>query len=488
MRSGRSSDPAPPSVAVRTAVNAVVMAGADLAGKVATLAFTVVAARMLSEAEYGAFAYAVAVSMLVATVPSWGFDALLVQRGSASPEQLPQLYAATATAKAAVGVPVFAAAAVLVGMTRPSGQAAAALGIVLLAALCDQLADTARSVATAAQRLGGVSAALTAQRFVAAALAVAFMASGGRLIAVAAAYGLGAAVGLLATVRAVRRLGIRASAAGVRPHHVGALARDSWALGAAVVIGMILFRIDAVMLEALLDDGAVAVYSVSTRLVETVLFIAWAVSNANFPVMSAEIDVARIRRSLELVSAVLAAAYVPFAVVALIEAPGVLQLLFGADYAEASAPVLRWLAFAPLLWGVYYLCQFGLLARARQGRLLLAVTLAAVLNVLLNLALIPPSGPVGAAVATTASYGVGAVLMVAMLTSVTGRPAILASLVDAAIAGAAMAGALAVAPGPLALRLAVAVAAYTAVWVLVVRRRSPEQLAVVTAVLRGRRG
>jgi O-antigen/teichoic acid export membrane protein len=474
-------------VAVRTAWNAVVMAGAEVAGKVGTLVFTVLAARMLTEAEFGAFAYALSVSLLVATVPSWGFDALVVQRGSRDLEQLPSLFARALVAKAVMGLPSFILVGILVGTARPTREAVVALALVLAATFLDAFSDASRAVATAVQRLGGVSSALTMQRFLVAAFAAVFLFSGGRLVAASLAYFLGAVGGLVGSVVAVRRLGVRPAFRGVRPRHLWELGRHSWALGTATVIGMMLFRIDAVMLQAWQGDEAVAVYSVAYRLLETVLFLAWSVSNASFPAMSAEVDTARIRESLEQVSAILAAAYVAFAVVALIEAPGVLGLLFGETYAEQSTPVLRWLSVAPLVWGVYYLCQFGLLARDRQGRLLVAVALATALNLVLNAVLIPDYAGVGAAIATTVSYAVGAAAMLAMLRSVTGLPAVGRTLVEPLSAGAVMAATMVLLPGPTVVVVPVGAVVYLAVWFVLARWRSPELVRVVQALVRGER-
>jgi O-antigen/teichoic acid export membrane protein len=47
---------------------------AQLLGKIATLAWTVVATRVLPQDDFGAFAFALGLSTLMVAVVEWGFD------------------------------------------------------------------------------------------------------------------------------------------------------------------------------------------------------------------------------------------------------------------------------------------------------------------------------------------------------------------------------------------------------------------------------
>ncbi|RAY75399.1 lipopolysaccharide biosynthesis protein, partial [Enterobacter cloacae] len=61
----------------------------------------------------------------------------------------------------------------------------------------------------------------------------------------------------------------------------------------------------------------------------------------------------------------------------------------------------------------YYLSQSFVLGR-RTDRLLLTLCIPAASNVLLNVALVPTMGVMGAAIATTASFGIGVLASIAM--------------------------------------------------------------------------
>ncbi len=92
-----------------------------------------------------------------------------------------------------------------------------------------------------------------------------------------------------------------------------------------------------------------AVYTVAYRLLETVLFVTYAINAAVLPVLSAtasrETRSARLRagdrrRRLRLPALRRRGAH---------RGRGVIDLLFGATYAAAAAPVLAWLAPAAML-------------------------------------------------------------------------------------------------------------------------------------------
>src|SRR5438552_18346558 len=88
----------------RAARNGAVLTAAEVAGKVATVAFTVAAARALGKADFGAFSFALSLSLLVATLPSGRLGAVLVQRASADPARLPQMLSELLVWRTAIAV------------------------------------------------------------------------------------------------------------------------------------------------------------------------------------------------------------------------------------------------------------------------------------------------------------------------------------------------------------------------------------------------
>ena len=90
--------------------------------------------------------------------------------------------------------------------------------------------------------------------------------------------------------------------------------------------------------------------------------------------------------------------------------PWIVDLLAADEFAESSR-VVGPLAFSTVSYGAYIVVAIGV-GRARRTQFNWVVTgLAALVNVALNLALIPPYGMIGAAIATVAAYTTMAVGM-----------------------------------------------------------------------------
>jgi O-antigen/teichoic acid export membrane protein len=471
----------------RTARNAAYMLAAEICGKAATLVYTLLAARVLSQLDFGAFSYALSFATLLSIVPDWGFDVVVVQRSSARPDRLARLRSLSLTWKTVIGVPVMTAAALVASLSRSTPQARTALYLLMAAALLDIYSNTNRASAAALQRQGGIALALAAQRILTAALAIAALLLGLGLVGLTVSYLIGSVIGLATTSLTMRRLGVAMRLRSLRLAELRELFVRAWWVGVGALVLMALFRVDMVILDAIKGDEAVAAYAAAYRLLETMTLFTWTIARAVLPVISASGNPARVRRGVEQGIAVAAFIYVPFAAVSLLEAPAVITLLFGSTYAGQSAPALRWLAFAPLLFAVAYYGVAALLSQERSTGMVTAAGTATAVNIGLNLALIPSLAGTGAAVATTLSYLVESLVALALCRPITGRVRIWRPLLAPAVAGLAMATVLASLQLQVVIEVVLSGAAYLLVWFPVVRRAAPEQLEVLASLLKRRR-
>ena len=469
----------------RTARNAAVRAVAEVLAKLATLAWTVVAARMLSQEDFGAFSYALSLVLLASALPAWGFDPLLVRRGSREPDLLPRLHSEALTWQTLLAVPTFLAVGLLAAGGRPDREAVVVLVLLLVAGLPELWSDTARSSASVRQDQLGVSQALVAQRLVTAALVVGALLLGAGVIGVAAGFLAGTLVGWGLHVRALHALDVSVRPGLVTRAGLREMLTGSGSLGLSALVLIVLFRADTVLLGILKDDAAVAVYTVAYRLLETVLFVAYAVKQAVLPVMSAATG--RVRAGVEQGMAAVGLFYVPFAAVVLVEGERVLTLLFGEQYGGDSVLVLQWLAPVPVLFAAAYLGQAALVARGQARAMLVAAVAAMTTNLAVNLVLIPIYSGVGAAIATTVSYVVQVAVVGVVLARSGEPPRPLRPLAEPAVATAVLAGLLVLLDLPIVLELAVGGAVYLATWLLLARRTAPAQVAVVRGLLPGGR-
>ncbi|GHJ60118.1 transporter [Nocardioides sp. OK12] len=469
----------------RAARNAVVRAVAEVLGKVATLAWTVGAARMLSADDFGAVFYALTIMLVLTSLAAWGFDSGLTRRGSAVPESLPRLFRATQLWKTGLAVPVLLVAGLLLAGV-PAVGSWPVLALMLAAGLPELWSQTIRTAAACRQVSAGVSSSLVVQRVATAAAVLGALGAGTGAEGVAAGFLAGTVVGWLAHVVAARRLDVRQPLRGLERADLAAAVHETVLVGVSGLVLMLLFRVDVLILGQLEGAEAVAVYTVAYRILETVLFVTYAINSAVLPVLSSTASSATRRLGVERAIAVGGFVYLPFVAVSVMEGRDVIDLLFGPTYADAAAPVLAWLAPAALLLAVASFTDSLLHVLGRHRALLASSSVALVLNVALNLALIPVLGATGAALSTTASYLVQAAAVLVFLERAGERPSVLRPLLSASGASLVLVAGLALIHLPVLAELLVGAAAYLAAWLLLVRRLAPEQQQVLVGLLRRR--
>ncbi|GAB6082645.1 flippase [Desulfuromonas carbonis] len=215
-----------------------------------------------------------------------------------------------------------------------------------------------------------------------------------------------AAMGLLV---AYRYQGQRISAWRVSLERARRLLSDCWPLLLSGVVFMVYMRIDQVMLGQMIDDHEVGIYSAAVRLAEVWYFIPTVVVSSVFPniVRAREVDEAEFYNRLQRLYNLLAFMGYAVAVPVTFVSGLVVSRLFGQDYA-AAAPMLALLIWAGLFANLAVARNAYLLVM-NWSRVLFGMVLAgALVNVLLNLMLIPRYGGMGAVIASCVAYWVAA--------------------------------------------------------------------------------
>jgi len=168
---------------------------------------------------------------------------------------------------------------------------------------------------------------------------------------------------------------------------------------------MVYMRIDQIMIKNMINDEAVGYYSSAVRLCEAWYFIPVTLCNSLFPaiVNAKTVSEEFYNNRLQKLYDILAWMAIGIAVPVTIFSPQIIQLLFGNDFSPAS-PVLTiyiWAGVAVFL-GV---ASSQYLINENLTKLSFSRTFAGmVVNVILNLILIPYYGIVGSAIATLISY------------------------------------------------------------------------------------
>lgn len=413
---------------------------ADLGAKVATIVLFVVMARRLGDAGFGVFTFALAYVTLVTALGDFGQAQLLTREVARDHSRLDDLFYDILALRAALALPALAVAvAVATAAFEPATRDAILL--LGLSVVADLLAATVFAAFQAFERLVWLPVVLIPQRALTAAGGVLALTLGGGVVAVAAVFLAGSLLAQLAAVAIMRRQ-LPVPRRAVTPGRWRGLMRVALPIGLAGVFATILFRVDIVLLGVLDSDTAVGDYGAAYRLLETTLFISWAVGGAAFPVLSrlrpgGDPPLERVfSRTIKLAVAFTA----PLAVGGGVLAEPVLRLLYGADF-ENAATALRLLAPTIVLYPVGHVAGYLLVGQDRQRVLATTYGVAALLNIALNLVLIPSLSLDGAALATTVSE---LFVVIALLVGATrvcdielGR-ALAAPAAGAAAAGAVM--------------------------------------------------
>lgn len=181
------------------------------------------------------------------------------------------------------------------------------------------------------------------------------------------------------------------------------LRRASPLLG-ALLLNVVLVRIDVIMLDRMRGPAEVGLYAAPVRIVEVLNLLPILLMTSVYPLLSRHAaDREMVDRLFRVSLRVLTTIVVPVVALEIAFAGPLVSLFFGDAY-DASAGMLPWLALAEIMIFADIVIGARLVATGRETRNLQLVTFATLTNVAVNLALIPALGGRGAALATLGAY------------------------------------------------------------------------------------
>lgn len=190
---------------------------------------------------------------------------------------------------------------------------------------------------------------------------------------------------------------------------VTAILRRSWPLAiSSLALYMYVANLDTIILAAARSTEEAGLYSAAYRVFLAANTVSFFAGYAFLPVLSTAVEQGRnpattetLRRTLRYLLAYGSAAVG----VALLVGGEILEVLFGEQFGSMGEELVV-LAIALSWYVVGFPVGYALIARQRNMGLLVGALLAAILNLALNFALIPPYGPMGAAAATAGSFAI----------------------------------------------------------------------------------
>lgn len=413
-----------PALARRISVNAAAKLAAELIGRAVQFGFTILAARRLAEADFGAYAYGLALGFVLAQATDLGLQIIVTREVARNEAAAPRTVGIALGLKLVLSAPVLA---LLAGLSLARSAAATRGPILALGAsmLLFSYVEFFGYVFRGRQQLMDEALLISLARACPAVLGAGLILAGGGLAGLAW-------VTLAATAGAALLAYGRLRARGVVPllqfdrQVTGRTAlwllHQALPLGIAIGLSILYTRTAFFLLEPLRGLAAVAIYNLAYGLYEPLQILPAALLAAVFPVFAQSVastapagapqaatrsqrdDTAawlqrRTLGPLALMSLVLVPAGV-------LTAPFLINLLYGRpDYAEAGPALQIMMLAVPPMFITYALTHF-LIALGQQRWNALLSLVALVSNIALNLALIPALGPRGAALALALSEAI----------------------------------------------------------------------------------
>lgn len=361
-------------------------------------------ARHLGPARFGLLSYALAVAGVAALLADLGLEAVVKRELIATPERTPVLMACAGRLRLAGGAAAYGI--LLLGLFVGWGDGTertllAVAGLTLFQpVLC--VTDLWFQARLAAKT--SVPAQISALA-AGAATRVTLILIDAPLVAFAwAAFAETVVAGALLAVLA-RRGGLQCGR--FEPALARRLLREAWPLLVSAAAVVLYLRIDALMLRYYAGEAAVGIYSAAVRFTEIWYFVPVALASSLLPALlrsraqgEAEYDV-RLQKIYDLNAALAYALLIPMA----FAAPWLVRAAYGGAY-DAAAPVV-----VVHVWSMIFIflgvARSQFLINEGYTRFYLFSTIAGLLlNVGLNLWLIPRYGAWGAAIATLAAQAV----------------------------------------------------------------------------------
>ena len=472
----------------RIAIGTLARSVGEIVAKVASLVFYVALARELGQGQFGDFIFGMALSTVLFVGAGLGLDQLISREVAKDPARVHDLFWQIVGIR---GLGLILVPAVVLGVVALKGypaETAAALVVISFGIGLDFESNTLFAVFQGLERNHHVATSLSVNRISTAVMAVAVLTAGGGILAAALVFTAGSALGIATAFVLLRRYVVRPHGT-VHPEGWPALVRMGFPLGLPGLLVQSVLRLSTVMLGFLASSAAVGDFGAAFRLIEAMMFVPWAFGGAILPWFSRHTGegIISMARGYEMVTKTMVTLLFPVALVFIVYAEPVIELLYGHQFDGAVTP-LRLLAVMTVLFGLNTMATTIAISRDRPHEVTVPAGIALVQNVILGVVLMQLYGADGAALNMVLSSGLLFVLTFRNVTRLVGAISPIRVVVAPLLSGGVLVGVAALLSGmPWAVAAAAAVAAYGLTFLVVERVLYPGDFAFYAGVLRLRR-
>lgn len=186
--------------------------------------------------------------------------------------------------------------------------------------------------------------------------------------------------------------------------YIKSLLKDNWPIALTLLLNVVYFRLDAFILTSIKGVAEVGIYNLSYQIFQTLLVIPTFIMNGFYPLLVADFKESFQKFSTNLIKAAFGLFFLSFAgtILTLVLAPAVILILAGESF-SASAQVLQMLSLSFPAFFVSSVLMWTMLILRKQKIMAGIYSLGLIVNIILNLILIPHYSYMGAAVVTVIS-------------------------------------------------------------------------------------
>lgn len=383
----------------RLAVNILSLTTAQIIVKLINVVVSIAVVRYLGTDELGRYAYVLAFAYPFGALADFGLGTFAIREMSRNPARESELF--RTLQRALVGLAGL-------GWVTLMGAGAAlhyrdsillvSLGLAGAANVLSAVTTPLLAVLTSREELHRVAVYQVLASLLGSIAIVAALAGGGTTVALLFAATIANLCMWAVAYALVRRLPERVP---IAAGPVFRMIREAAPFGLLLIAFALYYRVDMLILQWLRDAREVGLYAAAYRFLDISIPLAASLGRPFYPRFSslAEGESGSITRILDVSWQVLLALGLPVTVMFFMTADLLVALLFGPEFGEAGG-LLRILVWGGLPLFMIAIPVQALMARNRVFHLAAVYGASTVLNILLNLAMIPRWGAAGAAVAT----------------------------------------------------------------------------------------
>jgi O-antigen/teichoic acid export membrane protein len=472
----------------RIAVGTLARSVGEIVAKGASLVFYAALARELGQGAFGDFIFGMSLGAVLFVGAGFGLNEFLSREVAREQGRVHDLFWNIVAIRGLGLLVLPAVVAIVVALKGYPTETAAAIIVITVGTGLDFQSNSLFAVFQALERNHHVATSLIVNRISTAAMVIAVLAAGGSILAAAIVFTFGSVLGLATAFLLLRRYVIRPRR-NIQLGRWPALLRAGAPLGLVGLLNQSVLRLSVVLLGFLAGSAAVGDYGAASRLIEAMMFVPWAFGGAILPWFSRHTGegIVSMARGYEMVTKTMVTLLLPVALLFIVFAEPVIDLIYGAEFDGAVTP-LQLLAVMTVLFGLNSVATTISISRDRPKDFTFPAGLVLVQNILCSFVLMPAYGADGAALNLVLSSVLLFALTFRNITRLVGAISPIRVLVAPLLSSGALIGAAALLSGlPWVPAAIVAVAAYALAFLVVERLLFPSDFAFYAGVLRVRR-